>query len=362
MYCSQCGKELKADEKFCSQCGKAIKNDTTEQIKDTVKDVGSKLKGFWNKAKETCIEAYKNAFPPVPNLEIEFNEEIEKILLDMGFKWFYSNINGEKLRLYKYYTGANRIEIETFANEMADIYVYATGESKIAYVLVQIMYDIIRLRKHIYVRYTNTDEKIKLIDFCNLHDIIDENTSYIVDKICMSICINKDFLNNLTENGFTTEESYTNDGNYNVNLINGDINVWLTLDSKEDLKGDDISLSNAVNIKNPFIYNDNNYENNIVLNILKLLKIIKYLKISIWEDKDNNSNIRKTTLSSFLGNSDVEFLNNTIFERNYIEGSGGEFEEEYIQEEDLINEQHFKIISAIGLQKTTINTKRNKRK
>lgn len=323
MYCSKCGKELKENEKICSECNTTIKTNTTEQVKNT-------LKNFWNKAKET----YKNAMPKIPTLEIEFNEDIEKILLDMSFKCFYSNINGEKLRLYKYYVGGYRVEIEIFMNDFADIYIYARRCDILNYALTQIMYDIVKLKDYIYVRYLWSDERIKLLDFCTLSDIIPSKESIKI-KPKLIIQLNNNLCSKLEELGYTKKYNYKNDGSCELSLVKQEIDISCIFENSKDVN---LAFDIEGHISISKNYSTNYYNNNVIENILELLKIKEYIEISDYSNED----FSKISLSSFLSKDSFIY-----------ELSQREIEE--------IEDEEFSIKFAMGSERTSINTKRTKR-
>ena len=273
MYCSKCGKELKEDEKICSKCNTTIKTSTTEQVKNT-------FKNFWNKAKET----YKNAMPKIPTLEIEFNEDIEKILLNMGFEWFYSNKNGEKLRLYKYYTdGVNfgKIEIEIFPNDLADIYIFHhAGLLSCHQSLLLIMQDFIALKEYVYVKYSGSTERIKLVDYCNLVDIKNKKSKGTnVMPVNLKIKLDKSMMENLKNQGYVEKCTYENDGSIKIQLKKDEIEIDRYFKSKEEMEqgADEYGMLKVCSYK---VFSESGYNNKVVYNILEILKYRENIKLS----------------------------------------------------------------------------------
>lgn len=326
MYCSKCGKELKEDEKICSECNTTIKTNTTEQVKNT-------LKNFWNKAKET----YKNAMPKIPTLELEFNEDIEKILLDMGFEWFYSNKNGEKLRLYKYYTDGvtvDKVEIETFSNDLADIYIFHQNEiTSYELIIIQMMYDFIRLRNYIYVKYSGSTERTKLVDYCELKDINDKkskNTNKILRTV--EVKLNKSICENLKSQGFVEKYTYENDGKIQIELKKDEIALnmyYMSKDEMEHSTDEDATLR----IAGGNVFGIPSYNNKVIHYILEILKFRENISIS-----DYGSAI---SLTEFLSNLDFVF----------------ELSERQIERfEDKVADDKYNTKQQIG-----VNTKRIKR-
>lgn len=305
MYCTKCGKELKQDEKFCSECGTPVKTNNVGQVTETLKGFSSKLQGFINKAKET----YVNSLPKIPTFEIDFNADSEKILQKLGYQWFYSNKNGEKLRLYKYYTDGTsiaKVEIETFTETLSDMYIKFNHDSIIS--LSQIIYDFVRLRNYIYVRYQGSSDKTKLVDVATLNDIIDNNEteSKNVEVSSFDISLTKEMYNSLKASGFTENIKYDNDGFVMVKIQKNELTISMIFNSKEEFdKSENLKGSIKINaIKN--IMNANN--NNAFETILKLLELRKYIKVDMSECR-RTGRVKEltTTFDDFINESNYSF-------------------------------------------------------
>ena len=305
MYCSKCGKELKEDEKFCSQCGTYIKKNNTSVTRDSSSSITNKLQGFFNKAKETCVDLCNNFVPKVPVLEMEYSKEIEEILLNMGFKWAHSKINGYRLRLYKYYTDGiyiAKIEIETFSDKLSDVYIkldYDKNE-----ILGQIVYDIIRLRSYMYVRYTGTTESIKLIDFCNLNDIVDKNgnNKEEVSPAWFEVIINQNIYDQLEKDGY----SNCSNSSKAIELKKEEIEIYAYFKSKNEM-----NLSNNLTTKIAIKPDKNKCSTNnnlAALNIIEFLKLKDIMRVEILKYADAyNFTHENISFYDFCCNLDFSF-------------------------------------------------------
>ncbi len=309
MYCSKCGKELKEDEKFCSQCGTSVKSNNTEIVSENLKGLSSKLQGFINKAKDACIDAYKNGLPKIPTFEIEINEESEKLLQKLGYKWFHSNKNGEKLRLYKYYTDGTsiaKVEIDTFQDSLADMYIKFNHDSIIS--LTQIIYDFVRLRNYIYVRYQGSSDKTKLVDVLDLKDIIDNSETEKIDIEASRFDINlsKEMYEELKMQGYVENCTYNNDGYVIIKLKKNELEFSIIFSSKEEMEN---SNSYKAEIKINAIKNIMNANNNNAFEtILKILELRNYINVSISEcRRSGRIKYSTTTLNDFINESNCSF-------------------------------------------------------
>ena len=309
MYCTKCGKELKENEKFCSECGTPVKSNNAEQVTETLKGFSSKLHGFMNKVKDTYMEGYKSAMPKIPIFEIELNVKSEKLLQELGYKWFYSNKNGEKLRLYKYYTDGTsiaKVEIETFTDTLSDMYIKFNHDSIIS--LSQIIYDFIRLRNYIYVRYQGSSDKTKLVDVSALNDIVDnsETDKKNIEVSSFDISLSKKMYNSLKSNGFTENNTYGNDGFVKMKLKKNELVIVMTFNSKDDFdKSENLKGNIEINaIKN--IMNANN--NNAFETILKILELRKYITVTVSEYR-RSGRVKEstTTFDDFINESNCSF-------------------------------------------------------
>lgn len=299
MYCSKCGKELRQGENFCSKCGTPVANNSNSTVENNFK---SKLQGFWNKAKD----AYKNAIPKTPTLEIMFNEQVEKQLLDMGFQWFYSNIDGEKLRLYKYYVGSagksiSRIEIETFDNNFSDIYVCQNIFGDYTEILAKIMYDLVKLRDNVYIRYVGEEQRIKLAELPEIANIVDNTSSeneFIEPNI--EIMLNNKMINELEQGGYTKNYSYNNDGSCSLKLEKGHFTICLYVKNKNELDLNNNILA-PLTIAEHKALNMNYYNNKLIENMLHLLKMNNVFILNGYAENT------KRSLLEFLGNTNLSF-------------------------------------------------------
>ena len=90
------------------------------------------------------------------------------------------------------------------------------------------MYDLVKSRDNVYIRYVGEEQRIKLAELPEIANVVDNTSSeneFIEPRI--EIMLNNKMINELKQDGYTKNYAYNNDGSCSLKLEKGHFTICL---------------------------------------------------------------------------------------------------------------------------------------
>lgn len=375
MNCKVCGEQVKRGEKFCNKCGAPImkvkENSVFQNNKflNSLSDKLDKAKKYGNNLKKEIKTDVNNFVVDVKEdldreltMEVNYNKDNEETFINMGFEWIKNIDTGEELRLIKKY-GEIDVEIETYNNELSDIYFKSESDIVDDNQLISVIFDIIRLRNLIYVRYIGENEAKPIQEFAKIFNIIDiKNEKPIKINHSLNIYLNKNTVTKLQQEGFKK-------------FIDKDIGKARILClEKESIKikattNERILNNSKFNVLGKLeIYNKpstfNPYDNSMLNNIIEILELKEVLLVK------NIDTEEMVTFTEFFNNTNILYSQISDMKQNDTTNENSKSLQNDSKWASITNKLNTglnivegKIAQGINkVEEKKINTKREKRK
>ncbi len=375
MNCKVCGEQVKRGEKFCNKCGAPImkvkENSVFQNNKflNSLSDKLDKAKKYGNNLKKEIKTDVNNFVVDVKEdmdreltMEINYNKETENIFLNMGFEWIKNIETGEELRLIKKY-GELDVEIETYNNELSDIYFKYESNIIDNNQLISVIFDIIRLRNLIYVRYIGDNETKPIQEFAKIFNIIDiKNEKPIKINHSLNMFLNKTTVTKLQQNGFKKFVDKDIGETSTLCLEKENIKIKAPTTQRE-LSNPNFNVLGKLEFYNkPSIYNP--YDNSVLNNIIEILELKEILLVKNLDTEET------VTFTEFFSNTSILYpqihdskQNDTTNENNKSLQNDSKWASITNKFNTKLNVVEGKITQGINkVEEKKINTKREKRK